>query len=31
MVHRHDQELRWWTEYLKPPDAARAPTSSASR
>ena len=28
MVHRHDQELRWWAEYLKPAEA-RAPTSAS--
>jgi hypothetical protein len=29
MVHRHDQELRWWAEYLKPAEGARAPTSAS--
>jgi dipeptidyl aminopeptidase/acylaminoacyl peptidase len=29
MVHRHDQELRWWAEYLKPAEATRTPTSAS--
>jgi dipeptidyl aminopeptidase/acylaminoacyl peptidase len=29
MVHRHDQELRWWAEYLRPAEGGRTPTSAS--
>lgn len=29
MVHRHDQELRWWAEHLRPAEGARTPTSAS--
>jgi dipeptidyl aminopeptidase/acylaminoacyl peptidase len=28
MVHRHDQELRWWAEHLRPAEG-RTPTSAS--
>lgn len=29
MLHRHDQELRWWAEHLKPAEGARTSTSAS--